>query len=229
MRRTVFHGLRDQHHVGHLQGQLVRLLGGVGSDHLHLHHVWNGTGENGEGPFKHFNCDVLPLIKGPVLCNIPTLGVSRVSINSPERSQVFRPHTKKKGAVCENIVLEIAEVLAPFVTSQGAQVPLPGKIHNRGKREGMRKHSTRLIYTWCDLWAAEGWDTPSDHRVVQQAQSRGQCGNSLVLSWHLLLFTFWPRALIHRARSFLKRKKTHKLHNWYGTGLRVRFYFIYLF
>lgn len=31
--------------------------------------------------------------------------------------------------------------------------------------------------------------------------------NSLVLSWHLLLLIFWPRALIHRARSFLKAHK----------------------
>ena len=30
------------------------------------------------------------------------------------------------------------------------------------------------------------------------------CGDLLVLSWHFLLLTFWPRAVIHRARSFLK-------------------------
>lgn len=29
-------------------------------------------------------------------------------------------------------------------------------------------------------------------------------GNLLALSWHFLLLTFWPKAVIHRARSFLK-------------------------
>ena len=37
---TVFYRLWEQHHVGHLQRQLIRLLGCVRPDHLHLHGVW---------------------------------------------------------------------------------------------------------------------------------------------------------------------------------------------
>lgn len=36
---TIFYSLRNEHHVRHLKGQFVWLLGSVGSDHFHLHGV----------------------------------------------------------------------------------------------------------------------------------------------------------------------------------------------
>lgn len=58
----------------------------------------------------------------------------------------------------------------------------------------------------------------NDHKVAEQAKRRQAgrrssmqvfTGYLLALSW-LLLLPFWPRALIHRARSFLTTQVTHE-------------------